>query len=139
MASVGGRRRRHDEVDEHLSAWCATRTGDEIVDILWDAGVPVAKVMQPHRVGDLPQLVHRGFYELVEHPVNPTARHSTLPMRIASGPQRFHQTPAPLLGQHNREVLTGMGLNEDEIADLEEQGIIGNAPAGLTIRTTKTG
>ncbi len=139
LASVAGRRRRHDAVDEHLSRWCATRTGDEIVQTLWDAGVPVAKVMQPHRVGDLPQLVHRGFYEQVDHPVNPTARHSTLPMRISSGPQRFHQTAAPLLGQHNREVLSGLGLSEDEIAELEAQGIIGTAPAMHGIRTTKTG
>ncbi len=139
LVTFGGRRRHHDAIDERLSAWCATRTGDEIVQTLWDAGVPVAKVMQPHRVGDLPQLMYRGFYERVDHPINPTARHSTLPMRISSGPQRFHRTPAPLLGQHNREVLSGLGLGDDEIAELEVQGIIGTAPAGLGIRTTKTG
>jgi crotonobetainyl-CoA:carnitine CoA-transferase CaiB-like acyl-CoA transferase len=122
-----------------MSRWCAERTGDEIVETLWEAGVPVAKVMQPHRVGDLPQVVHRGFYERVEHPVNPTARHSTLPMRISARPQRFHRAPAPLLGQHNHEVLTGLGLSEEDIADLAVQGVIGTAPAGLTIRTTKTG
>ena len=122
-----------------MSQWCATRTGDEIVETLWDAGVPVAKVMQPHRVGDLPQLVHRGFFEVLDHPVNPAARHSTLPMRISSGPRRIHRTPAPLLGQHNHEVLSGLGLSDDEITDLEDEGIIGTAPAGLTIRTTKTG
>lgn len=139
MAAIDGRRRHHALIDEQLTAWCATRTGDEIVETLWAAGVPVAKVMQPHRVGDLPQVAHRGFFEPVDHPVNPTARHSTLPMRITTGPQPFHRTPAPLLGQHNHEVLSGLGLDDDEIAALEEQGIIGNAPAGLTIRTTKTG
>ena len=139
LASAEGRRRHHDEIDEHLGRWCGARTGDEIVETLWSAGVPVAKVMQPHRVGDLPQIVHRGFYEEVDHPVNPTARHSTLPMRIAKGPRRFHKTPAPLLGQHNREVLSALGLGDDEIADLEQQGIIGTVPAGLGIRTTKTG
>ncbi len=139
LARVDGRRRHHDAIDEHLSRWCATRTGDEIVETLWGAGVPVAKVMQPHRVGDLPQLVHRGFYEVLDHPVNPPARHSTLPMRISSGPRRFHRAPAPLLGQHNREVLSGLGLSHDEITELEDDGIIGTAPAGLTIRTTKTG
>lgn len=139
LASAAGRRRHHDGIDEHLSRWCGARTGDEIVRCLWDAGVPVAKVMQPHRVGDLPQLVHRGFYEQVDHPVNRTARHSTLPMVISTGPQRFHRTPAPLLGQHNREVLAGIGLGDDEIAVLEEQRIIGTAPAGLGIRTTTTG
>lgn len=139
LARAAGRRRRHDEIDEHLGRWCAARTADEIVQTLWDAGVPVAKVMQPHRVGDLPQLVHRGFYEEVEHPVNPTARHSTLPMRMPSWPARLPTTAAPLLGQHNREVLSGLGLHQDEIAELEQQGIIGTAPAGLGTRTTKTG
>ncbi|MDX1884307.1 CoA transferase [Mycolicibacterium sp. 120270] len=139
LACAAGRRLRHDEIDEHLGSWCGNRTGDEIVQTLWDAGVPVAKVMQPHRVADLPQLEHRGFYERVDHPVNPTARHSTLPMRISTGPSRFHKTPAPLLGEHNSEVLCGLGLSDDEIAELAEEGIIGTAPAGLGIRTTKTG
>ena len=139
LADAAGRRRYHDAIDDQLSKWCARRTGDEIVRILWAAGVPVARVMQPHRVGDLPQLVHRGFYEQVDHPVNPTARHSTIPMRISTGPTRFHRTHAPLLGQHNHEVLAGLGLSDGEIAELEDQGIIGTAPAGLGIRTTKTG
>jgi crotonobetainyl-CoA:carnitine CoA-transferase CaiB-like acyl-CoA transferase len=139
LATAEGRRRHHDEIDDHLGRWCGARSGDEVVETLWSAGVPVAKVMQPHRVGDLPQVVYRGFYEQVDHPINPTARHSTLPMRIATGPRRFHRTPAPLLGQHNREVLSALGLGGDEIAELERQGIIGTAPAGLGIRTTKTG
>jgi crotonobetainyl-CoA:carnitine CoA-transferase CaiB-like acyl-CoA transferase len=139
LADAAGRRRHHDQIDEHLGAWCAARTGDEVVENLWDAGVPVAKVMQPHRIGDLPQLVHRGFYEVVDHPVNPPARHSTLPMRISKGPQRFHRAPAPLLGQHNHDVLSELGLSDGEIAELEAQGVIGTVPAGLTIKTTKTG
>ncbi|MGV0790011.1 CoA transferase [Mycolicibacterium sp. XJ2] len=138
LATADGRRRNQDTIDEHLGAWCADRIGDDIVETLWAAGVPVAKVMQPHRVGDLEQLVHRGFYEKVDHPVNPPARHSTLPMRIASV-RSFHRSPAPLLGQHNHEVLTALGLTRDEITALEEEGVIGNVPAGLTIRTTKTG
>jgi crotonobetainyl-CoA:carnitine CoA-transferase CaiB-like acyl-CoA transferase len=134
-----GRRQHHDEIDDQLGRWCATRTGEEIVETLWNAGVPVAKVMQPHRVGDLPQLIDRGFYERLDHAVNPAARHSTLPMRISSGPPRFHRTSAPLLGQHNHEVFSGLGLNADEIAALEDDGVIGTAPAMHGIRTTKTG
>ena len=129
LATSAGRRESHDLVDDELAAWCGTRTADEVVEILWPAGVPVAKVMQPHRVGDLPQLVDRGFYEQVDHPVNPTARHSTLPMRVSTGPEKFHRTSAPLLGQHNREVLSALGLTDSEIDALEADGVIGNAPA----------
>ncbi|WUC03369.1 CoA transferase [Nocardia sp. NBC_00565] len=129
LSTADGRRRQHDVVDEHLAAWCAQRGGDEIVRLLWDAGVPVGKVMQPHRVADLPQLVARGFYEYVDHPVNPSARHSTVPFKLSHGPNQFHVRHAPLLGEHNHEVLAQLGLTEPEIAALETDGIIGRAPA----------
>ncbi|MBB5915485.1 crotonobetainyl-CoA:carnitine CoA-transferase CaiB-like acyl-CoA transferase [Nocardia transvalensis] len=129
LRSAEGRRLHHDLIDEHLAVWCATRTPDEIVQTLWDAGVPVAEVMQPHRQADLPQLQSRGFFEPVDHPVAATARHSTVPARFSAGPHSFHRTPAPLLGQHNREILTGLGLTEPEISELEAEGVIGGSPA----------
>ncbi|WP_216906348.1 CaiB/BaiF CoA transferase family protein [Nocardia noduli] len=129
LAAAAGRREQHDLIDKHLSAWCGTRTAAEIVEILWGAGVPVAEVMQPHRQVELAQLESRGFFEAVGHPVNPTARHSTVPVRFSLGPNSFHARPAPLLGEHNRELLRGLGVGEDEIAALEAQGVIGNAPA----------
>jgi crotonobetainyl-CoA:carnitine CoA-transferase CaiB-like acyl-CoA transferase len=33
------------------------------------------------------------------------------------------------VGQHNHELLSGLGLTDDEIAELEAQGVIGTAPA----------
>ncbi len=128
LATVAGRRARHDDIDEHLAAWCATRTRDEIVAALWAAGVPVAKVLQPHRQAELPPLRDRGFFEVTEHPVGPPARQSTIPMRLSGGPARFHRRPAPLLGEHNHEVLGRLGLDAAEIAELEAAQIIGRAP-----------
>lgn len=129
LSTHAGRREHHDLIDEQLAAWCEGRTRDEIVATLWEAGVPVAKVMQPHRQTELEQLAFRGFFEEVDHPVNGPARLSTVPMRCSAGPSRFHTEHAPLLGQHNRELLTGLGLSEAEIAGLESDGVIGSAPA----------
>ncbi|WP_319447842.1 MULTISPECIES: CoA transferase [unclassified Mycobacterium] len=129
LATEQGRRAQHDLIDEHLSQWCAARTGDQVVELLWTAGVPVAKVMQPHRQMELDQLRYRGFFEQVDHPVNIAAPHSTLPVRLATGPETFHRTPAPMLGQHNHELLSSLGLTDDEIAALEHDGVIGTAPA----------
>jgi crotonobetainyl-CoA:carnitine CoA-transferase CaiB-like acyl-CoA transferase len=128
LSTAAGRRARHDLLDEHLAAWCAERTRDAIVESLWEAGVPVAKVLQPHRQAELPPLRARGFFEVTEHPVGPPARQSTLPMRLSDGPARFHRSPAPLLGEHNHEVLSELGVDAAEIADLEAAGIIGSAP-----------
>jgi crotonobetainyl-CoA:carnitine CoA-transferase CaiB-like acyl-CoA transferase len=135
LASAGGRRQHHDLIDEHLNAWCEGRTGDEIVGALWEHGVPVAKVMQPHRQAELPQLAARGFFEDVDHPVNARTPHSTLPFTSSRGPARVHVRPAPLLGQQNHEVLSELGLSDKDIDALETQGVIGTAPAmhGTTV------
>jgi crotonobetainyl-CoA:carnitine CoA-transferase CaiB-like acyl-CoA transferase len=128
LSAAAARRAHHDLIDQRLAAWCEHRGGDDIVATLWDAGVPVAKVMQPHRQTELDQLAFRGFFEEVEHPVNGRARLSTVPMRLSGGPGRFHTNAAPTLGQHNHELLTELGLTPAEIADLEAGGIIGSAP-----------
>jgi crotonobetainyl-CoA:carnitine CoA-transferase CaiB-like acyl-CoA transferase len=130
LSGAAGRREQHDLIDEHLGTWCQPRSGDEIVRCLWDAGVPVAKVMQPHRQTELAQLRFRGFFEDVAHPVNDQVAHSTMPVRFSGGPDRFHVHPAPLLGQHNHELLVEIGLSEGEIAELEANGVIGCAPNG---------
>jgi crotonobetainyl-CoA:carnitine CoA-transferase CaiB-like acyl-CoA transferase len=129
LCGMAGRRAHEDLIDERLAAWCERRSAEEIVTQLWDAGVPVAKVMQPHRQTELPQLGYRGFFEKVDHPVNGPANLSTVPMRSTGGPTAFHTSPAPVLGQHNHELLTELGLSASEIADLEADGVIGSAPA----------
>ncbi|OMC05738.1 CoA-transferase [Mycobacterium sp. NS-7484] len=128
LGTAAGRRARHDVIDERLAAWCLPRSGDEIVEALWPAGIPVAKVMQPHRQLDVPQLRFRRFFEHVGHPVNNPAPHSTLPVCLANGPRELHRHAAPLLGEHNHELLTELGLSGDEIAALASDGVIGTEP-----------
>ncbi|MDT5369178.1 MAG: hypothetical protein QOC62_3609 [Mycobacterium sp.] len=129
LATAVGRRRYHDLIDDHLNAWCERRSGDDIVEAMWSHGVPVAKVMQPHRQSELAQLAARGFFEEVEHPVNARTPHSTVPFTSSRGPDRIHLRPAPLLGQHNNELLSELGLTDSEIAELVAKGVIGTAPA----------
>lgn len=128
LSSADGRRARHDEIDERLTAWCATRDTEEIVRILWDAGVPVAAVLQPHRQTEIPQLAHRSFFEEVDHPITGTARHSTLPARFSAGPHRFHRAPAPLLGQHTLTLLTELGVETTLLTELIADGVVGGQP-----------
>ncbi len=53
-------------------------------------------------------------------------------MRLSGGPGSWYRSPAPLLGQHNEEVLTGLlDLAADEIADLRHVDVIGERPLGL--------
>ena len=125
LATDAGRRAAADDLDRHLGAWCADRSVDDAVEELWDAGVPVAKVLMPHEQDEIPQLDARGFWEDVEHPVTGVNRHGGYPVRFSAGPERLHRVHAPLLGQDNRTILAGLGLTDAEIDALEAEGVIG--------------
>jgi crotonobetainyl-CoA:carnitine CoA-transferase CaiB-like acyl-CoA transferase len=72
----------------------------------------------------------RGYFEMVDHPV--VGQHPTpgQPFRF-TGVDRWIRSPAPTLGQHNEEVLSGwLGLDRDELAALGDAGVIGTWPHG---------
>ena len=135
FATAAGRVERQDEIDAALGQWCRERTAGVIVDCLWTAGVPVGEVIQPHRQADLEQFQSRSFFEELEHPVVGACRYSTLPMRFSAGPEQIHHRHAPLLGEHNAELLRELGLGPSEIDALEAAGVIGQglrSAAGAT-------
>jgi len=70
----------------------------------------------------------RGFFETIDHPVVGTHPVSVLPLRW-SGIDHWIRTNAPMVGQHNHEVLRDvLGLTDDEIAGLEAAQVIGERP-----------
>jgi crotonobetainyl-CoA:carnitine CoA-transferase CaiB-like acyl-CoA transferase len=131
LATRARRMARHDELDEALAAWCAERKADETVDELWEAGVPCAVVVHPSENLTMEQLVGRGFFEHVEHPVHGDSVIVTFPFRLPGDTGPVHRRPAPLLGEHNAEVFGDLlGVPADELARLEAAGVIGTSPAG---------
>jgi len=74
-----------------------------------------------------PQLRHRHFFEIEDHPV--TGRHElpSLPFRV-TGIDHWITRAAPTLGQHTAEVLGEAGVGEDELARLVRDAIIGTEP-----------
>jgi crotonobetainyl-CoA:carnitine CoA-transferase CaiB-like acyl-CoA transferase len=131
LSSISGRRLAQDTIDEHLGAWCATHTSDEIVTALWSAGVPVGKVLAGPEVRTIPQLQQRGFIETVTHPLTGPSMFFGFPATLSRGPERLHRRPAPLLGEHNREVLIELlGVTPAEFSQLEADQIIGTRIVG---------
>jgi len=88
-------------------------------------GVPAERLLTGDRMYDVDQLEIRGFYTELAHPLSGRQRYPGWPFRITPGPLRHHLTPPPTLGQHNEEVLSALGLSENEIEQLREQKIIG--------------
>jgi crotonobetainyl-CoA:carnitine CoA-transferase CaiB-like acyl-CoA transferase len=125
-----GRAAQHDLLDERIGEWAAPRDARDTAELLVAHGVPAARGRDPRTSLDNPQLRARGFHEAIEHPVVGTRRTPTVPVRYARV-ERWLRTPAPLLGQHNHEILGDLlGLDADELAQLEADGIIGTRPRG---------
>ena len=129
-----------DLFDEVLTEWCAPRTTDEAVLALLGAGVPAAPVVGA-RYGDRnPQHDARGFFEAVEHAVIGTHRIAAFPVVFGRQPPRRFARPAPRLGEHNREVLSGLlGVDDAEIARLAADKIIGTRPGGDKVTQRSVG
>ncbi len=130
LATVDRRHAAHDRIDAEIGAWCADRALSAALDALGAAGAQ--PVVPAYAIDEDRQMQARGFWESVVHPVVGEHRYPGWPMRLSGSPGGWYRSAAPLLGQHNVEVLTGLlGLEAEEIADLQQAGVIGERPLGL--------
>jgi benzylsuccinate CoA-transferase BbsF subunit len=87
-----------------IEQWTMTLTKQEIMDLCQQNGCPTTALYTVAEVADHPHLVKRGFFSELEHPALGTMRVMGAPVLLpesAGGPQ----AAAPLLGQHNAEIL----------------------------------
>jgi crotonobetainyl-CoA:carnitine CoA-transferase CaiB-like acyl-CoA transferase len=125
LATADSRAAAHDVFDQVVAAWTRTQAPANIVAALRERDIPVEEAVAPERMYDLPELDARGYYEDFEHAVTGWHRYPGWPFRITPGPARHHRFAPPTLGQHNDEILSGLGLSGDELAALRRDRVIG--------------
>jgi crotonobetainyl-CoA:carnitine CoA-transferase CaiB-like acyl-CoA transferase len=114
-----------------IEEWLATQSAGAAVETLAGAGIPAAVVISPSLVTENPQLMHRGFFERLEHPRTGEGLYPSPPFARLDGADRWLLRTPPTLGQHNEEVLTGLcGLTAADLARLAADGVIGTRPKG---------
>jgi crotonobetainyl-CoA:carnitine CoA-transferase CaiB-like acyl-CoA transferase len=112
-----------DEVRRVVSDWTATITTAELLE---KAGgrIPVGPVQSIDEIFADPHVEAREMLVEVEHPLTDRT------VRIAGTPIKFAGTPggvrfrAPLLGEHTRSVLEGLGYSRERIAELYRDDIV---------------
>jgi crotonobetainyl-CoA:carnitine CoA-transferase CaiB-like acyl-CoA transferase len=130
LSTAAGRRHAHDAIDAALRGWLARQPRDDAVERLVTAGIPAHALINAHELMPNPQLEHRRFFQVLEHPYVGMRRFQGLPMRFSALGPDWHRSPPPTLGQHNDEVLgRELGLPASELARLRQDGIIGERPA----------
>jgi crotonobetainyl-CoA:carnitine CoA-transferase CaiB-like acyl-CoA transferase len=132
LDSDAGHREHHDGLDTELAAWASKGEADDLVELLLAHGVPAAIVTTADDFLTDPQLTARGYYQELAHAVMGSELYPGWPMRFSRSPRQPHRSPAPLLGEHNDDILRReLGLTDEDISGLEKERVIGTVPLGL--------
>lgn len=111
-------------LNEAIGSWCAQRDLADIQKVADAAGIGNSRYNLPSEVVAHPHLSARDRWRPVQTPNGEIS--ALLPPPVIEG---FEQPmgAVPGLGQHTDAILGGLGLSDDDIAALREQGAIGPA------------
>jgi crotonobetainyl-CoA:carnitine CoA-transferase CaiB-like acyl-CoA transferase len=111
------------EFEEFFYPWILDRTKQEVWMAAQEARVLSGPLNTMEDLHNDTNFIDRGAFADIDHPQAGTLRYPGRPFIMEKTPWSIRR-PAPLLGQHNREVLTGLGYTDDEIVSLRQQGVI---------------
>jgi formyl-CoA transferase len=114
-------------LDAEIGRWSSGRTRHEVVSACQTMGIPCGPVNELSDLLDDPHISQRGLLKPLPHPtqgkVN-SALASDYPVRFSSFTASLEQ-PAPMLGQHNHQILSELlGLSDDDVRQLASRGVI---------------
>ena len=119
------RKRNRLTLKTELETVLKTRPARDWAKELNRIGVPSGAVLTVPEVLEMPQVADRGFLNTF-HDVPGVGRDvsiTTTGLKL-DGKAPFVESPPPLLGEHNCEIWTGLGISEAELSDLQNDGVI---------------
>ncbi len=113
-------------LQENMRAAVASRTKQEMLDISIAYDLLLVPVLTVADLAESPQLEHRGFWRDIEHADGRIVTYPGPPLQIFVGgePFGYSHRPPPTLGQHNAEIYAEIGVDANELEQLNEAGTI---------------
>ena len=112
-----------DRMKEEIQAVILTRTRDQWLEAFAGKDTSVTAVNDLEELLHDPQVMHRQMLPEVEHLGMGRLRQVGIPIKLSHTPGQI-RTTAPELGEHNAQLLAECGISEEELARLQEQGVI---------------
>ncbi len=101
--------KNHMLLSEELAPYFKKYSTDEIFGLLDNAGIPAGPVLNHVDVYRDPQTIARGMVQQVHHSTVGDMRTLGVPVKLSKTPAGIKRS-APLLGEHNEEVLVDWGI-----------------------------
>lgn len=120
------RRRNRAELEAEVERQFLERDSGEWRELLQAADLPHGELRTIEQVLAHPQVAARGLIREVDSPVGPVPTIES-PLRHAVGSIAHGRIPA--LGEDTRAVLRGLGYEEEDVARLESDGVVGSYAA----------
>tara|TARA_Y100000758_G_scaffold69379_1_gene45444 strand:- start:2312 stop:3328 length:1017 start_codon:yes stop_codon:yes gene_type:complete len=110
-----------DSLEAELELTLTTKNSGEWLEVLEKCGVPAGPILNISEVWNDPQIQARNMEVTLDHPTAGKIKNIGLAAKLYSTPGRITK-PAPLLGQHTREVLMNAGYSKKNIEALVDSG-----------------
>jgi crotonobetainyl-CoA:carnitine CoA-transferase CaiB-like acyl-CoA transferase len=101
----------------------ATRSAGEWVELMDQAGVPASLIQNTGEVLEDAQVREQELVVSLPHPKIPELKVAGVPIKLSETPGRV-LSPPPLLGEHTRQTLRDIGIDEQQIDELTKKGVI---------------
>ncbi|WP_299615647.1 CaiB/BaiF CoA-transferase family protein [Pelagibius sp.] len=116
-----GRMINREALEEILNAIFRQRTTADWLAALEAGGFPAGPVLSVNEMQRDPQTLARGMIVETEHATAGPTKALGPPVKFSATPAAVTR-PAPLLGEHSREILAEAGYSASEIARMLEEG-----------------
>ena len=128
FADNAGRTEHKQVLIDAIEAWLQTTSSDdEAVRILQENHVPVAPVLSVPEAMNHPHHIERQTVRTVTDRAFGDLKVPGMPLRFSAFPE-FLDLQAGFLGEHNAEVLGGIGYTEAEVKTLTAEGVLADEP-----------
>lgn len=118
------RTENHGELFPILSEIMARRRTDDWIDALGAIGVPCGPINAMDKVVSHPQVQAREMITRIAHQITGEVEVPGVPIKLSETPGDV-DAPAPSLGEHTTEILTGLlKMSPDEVEQLKRDGVI---------------
>ncbi|MBN2074316.1 MAG: CoA transferase [Dehalococcoidales bacterium] len=122
LADTRTRMANPEKLDELMTPWLKDRGKWEVTKAAQELRLAFTPVLNPEEVMSDEQIKAREYFAEADHPVMGKVKYPGAPAKLNGSPWQAGR--APLLGEHNDEILGKIGYDKERLSVLNKKGII---------------